>query len=188
MEKGAVSGQIDGKLNHLQKEMAPRAGFEPATCRLTVECSTAELPGNRAPRRAVERGNTNALTVCQALFRKKIMPLVSRPILHHFSACVVEMSVENSENKPRQKRFGVDPASGRLSLGNWHLPLPRSRIGRLLVGGSLILGGTLGFLPVLGFWMVPLGLLVLSHDLPYVRRKRRRFAVWWERRRLRRRD
>ena len=26
--------------------MAPRAGFEPATCRLTVECSTAELPGN----------------------------------------------------------------------------------------------------------------------------------------------
>src|SRR6266536_6493520 len=27
--------------------MAPRAGFEPATIRLTVECSTAELPRNR---------------------------------------------------------------------------------------------------------------------------------------------
>ena len=27
-------------------EMAPRAGFEPATIRLTVECSTTELPGN----------------------------------------------------------------------------------------------------------------------------------------------
>ena len=27
MRKGAVSGQIDDKLNHLQKEMAPRAGF-----------------------------------------------------------------------------------------------------------------------------------------------------------------
>ena len=33
--------------NHLSsEEVAPRAGFEPATCRLTVECSTAELPGN----------------------------------------------------------------------------------------------------------------------------------------------
>ena len=52
MEKGAVSGQIEGKLNHLQKEMAPRAGFEPATCRLTVECSTAELSGNRRNRRS----------------------------------------------------------------------------------------------------------------------------------------
>jgi hypothetical protein len=26
-------------------EMAPRAGFEPATNRLTAGCSTAELPG-----------------------------------------------------------------------------------------------------------------------------------------------
>ena len=26
--------------------MAPRAGIEPATIRLTVECSTAELPRN----------------------------------------------------------------------------------------------------------------------------------------------
>jgi hypothetical protein len=28
--------------------LAPRAGFEPATIRLTVECSTAELPRNKA--------------------------------------------------------------------------------------------------------------------------------------------
>ena len=27
-------------------EVAPRAGFEPATNRLTAGCSTAELPGN----------------------------------------------------------------------------------------------------------------------------------------------
>src|SRR6202048_4231742 len=27
--------------------LAPRAGFEPATIRLTVECSTTELPRNR---------------------------------------------------------------------------------------------------------------------------------------------
>src|SRR6201996_1545572 len=32
------------------KLLAPRAGFEPATIRLTVECSTAELPRNKAKR------------------------------------------------------------------------------------------------------------------------------------------
>jgi hypothetical protein len=35
---------------YLWKCLAPRAGFEPATIRLTVECSTAELPRNRADR------------------------------------------------------------------------------------------------------------------------------------------
>ncbi|WP_245365965.1 MULTISPECIES: hypothetical protein [Rhizobium/Agrobacterium group] len=61
--------------------------------------------------------------------------------------------------------------------------MPRSRIGRISVGTALIGGGALGFLPILGFWMLPLGLLVLSHDLPYVRRKRRRLTLWWGRKR-----
>ena len=43
-----------------------------------------------------------------------------------------------------------------------------------------------GFLPVLGFWMVPLGLLVLSYEFAAVRRHRRRLVVWWEKRRQRR--
>jgi hypothetical protein len=30
--------------------------------------------------------------------------------------------------------------------------------------------------------MLPLGLIVLSHDLPAVRRRRRRMTVWWTRR------
>lgn len=61
--------------------------------------------------------------------------------------------------------------------------MPRSRGMRIASGSALILGGILGFLPVLGFWMVPSGLLVLSYDIPSVRRWRRRMAVWWHRRR-----
>ncbi len=53
---------------------------------------------------------------------------------------------------------------------------------RVVVGVLLIFGGILGFLPILGFWMVPLGLLVLSYDLPMVRRWRRRLEVGWLRR------
>lgn len=33
----------------------------------------------------------------------------------------------------------------------------------------LILGGLLSFLPVLGVWMLPLGLLLLAVDLPVLR-------------------
>jgi hypothetical protein len=53
----------------------------------------------------------------------------------------------------------------------------------MAIGMALVLCGLLGFLPILGFWMLPLGLLVLSHDLPIARRLRRRLAVWWHRRR-----
>jgi hypothetical protein len=36
---------------------------------------------------------------------------------------------------------------------------------RLPVGIVLIAGGTLGFLPVLGFWMIPLGMGVAALDV-----------------------
>jgi hypothetical protein len=63
--------------------------------------------------------------------------------------------------------------------------MPRSRLLRIIIGVLLILLGTLGFLPVLGFWMIPLGLLVLSYDIAAVRRWRRRLEVWWASRRRR---
>jgi len=70
--------------------------------------------------------------------------------------------------------------------------MPASRIGRVLVGILLIIGGILGFLPVLGFWMVPLGLLVLSIDFPAVRKFRRsqevRLGRWWQRRKERQKE
>lgn len=67
--------------------------------------------------------------------------------------------------------------------------MPPTRIGRIIVGLLLIIGGVLGFLPVLGFWMIPLGVLVLSVDFPFIRRWRRQFEVrvvrWWRARKER---
>ena len=80
-------------------------------------------------------------------------------------------------------RFGVDTRSGKLVIGKLRIPMPRSRAGRIGLGSALMVGGTLGFLPILGFWMVPLGFLILSNDIPFVRRQRRKLAIWWERRR-----
>lgn len=81
-----------------------------------------------------------------------------------------------------ERRYRLDQKRGRLVLGSVEIPVPRSRTGRIATGAALVGGGFLGFLPILGFWMVPLGLLVLSHDLSFVRRKRRRATVWWYRR------
>jgi hypothetical protein len=65
----------------------------------------------------------------------------------------------------------------KIFNGHWHLP--KSKPVRIGIGVGLIVLGILGFLPVLGFWMIPLGLLVLSIDLPIVRRWRRQVTVWW---------
>jgi hypothetical protein len=69
----------------------------------------------------------------------------------------------------------------KVRLFNRHWHLPKSRPIRIGLGIVLIAGGLLGFLPVLGFWMLPLGLLVLSVDIPIVRRWRRQITVWWHR-------
>src|SRR5579863_2354001 len=45
--------------------LAPRAGFEPATIRLTVECSTAELPRNRRNRRSQPAAYNKASGPCK---------------------------------------------------------------------------------------------------------------------------
>jgi hypothetical protein len=66
----------------------------------------------------------------------------------------------------------------RIRLRGREIPLPRSRIARVVIGVLMVGLGLLGFLPVLGFWMVPLGLMILSIDLPAVRRFRRRMEVW----------
>jgi hypothetical protein len=71
----------------------------------------------------------------------------------------------------------------KISVLGREFRMPQSRGLRITIGVLLTLGGVLGFLPILGFWMVPLGLLVLSYEFAAVRRRRRRFVVWWERRR-----
>jgi len=43
---------------------------------------------------------------------------------------------------------------------------PSSRLVRLPLGFLLILGGILSFLPVLGIWMLPLGLMLIAQDIP----------------------
>ena len=58
---------------------------------------------------------------------------------------------------------------------------PGARWVRVPIALLLIAGGCVGFLPVLGFWMVPLGLLVLALDVPFLQRPVLRFITWLQR-------
>jgi hypothetical protein len=51
---------------------------------------------------------------------------------------------------------------------------------RIPLGIALILGGIVGFLPVLGFWMVPLGLVLIARDIPFLRPSLIRLLQWIE--------
>ena len=48
---------------------------------------------------------------------------------------------------------------------------------RTLLGILLMIGGVLGFLPILGFWMFPLGMAFIALDLPFTQKRIDHFIV-----------
>lgn len=46
---------------------------------------------------------------------------------------------------------------------------PAHQLVRIPIGLLLIVGGLLSFLPILGLWMLPLGLLLLALDIAFLR-------------------
>jgi hypothetical protein len=59
---------------------------------------------------------------------------------------------------------------------------PSARWLRIPAGLLLIIGGFLAILPIFGLWMLPLGVVLLSEDVPPLRRATGRVLAWIERR------
>ena len=55
---------------------------------------------------------------------------------------------------------------------------PDARWIRAPVGLILLIGGIFSFLPILGIWMLPLGLLLMAYDVPLLRKPVARFTFW----------
>jgi hypothetical protein len=70
---------------------------------------------------------------------------------------------------------------------------PWAMLIRIPLAIFLVVGGVFSFLPVLGIWMLPLGLLLLAIDLPFLQRPvnstvisgQRRWSLWRRARRNR---
>ena len=69
------------------------------------------------------------------------------------------------------------------NFGRW-VRQPRLIWVRIPAGIVLIAAGFVGFLPILGFWMIPLGVIIIAQDVPFLRRPIARALKWaldkWE--------
>ena len=71
------------------------------------------------------------------------------------------------------------------SFVRW-LRRPSSRLVRIPLAALLILGGIFSFLPILGLWMLPLGLLLFAQDVPPLQKPMAQGLGWIERKWLER--
>jgi hypothetical protein len=101
-----------------------------------------------------------------------------------------EIDGERAPLKEERSRRRINRLLDRLGsrLPQWGASLletarnPTARWVRIAIAVALILGGIVGFLPVLGFWMIPLGVILLSLDLPPLARAVDRLSLWIRRR------
>jgi hypothetical protein len=106
------------------------------------------------------------------------------------------MCVDNTGHEPTRGRLAGEERDRerRLELLVRRLPQrlqtvvrwlrrPAARWVRIPAGLLLIVASLFSILPILGLWMLPLGLVLLAEDVPPVRRATDRVLAWIERRR-----
>jgi len=97
-------------------------------------------------------------------------------------ATISEIPVDKHQQRLAQK---LDRLASKLprcmASGLRWLRRPSSRWLRLPTGLLLIVGGAFSILPLLGLWMLPLGLLLLVQDVPFLRQPTRRALTWVQR-------
>lgn len=89
----------------------------------------------------------------------------------------VTRSAGQQELRAAFKRLERDLPKRLASTLRW-LRHPASRWARLPAGLALIFGGVFSFLPILGVWMLPLGLMLIAADVPFLQRPMARFTMW----------
>jgi hypothetical protein len=90
------------------------------------------------------------------------------------------MATTASDLDQHLKKFEARlPTSAARAIG-W-LRQPSSSYVRVPLAAALILSGFVGFLPILGFWMIPLGLLLIAKDIPFLRGPLVGVLTWAER-------
>lgn len=64
---------------------------------------------------------------------------------------------------------------------------PSSWLVRIPLAILLVAGGVFSFLPILGLWMLPLGLLLIAQDVPFLQKPLVKVLGWIERKWMERR-
>jgi hypothetical protein len=91
------------------------------------------------------------------------------------------LSKDSKAELDRQFAWFEGKLSPRLARFVGWLRKPSSRFVRIPLAILLILGGIFSILPVLGLWMLPLGLLLFAQDVPILQKPMARMLGWIER-------
>ena len=96
------------------------------------------------------------------------------------------VSATSGADAQRELEGYIDAICARLPAWfcNWLVWLrrpPRWPV-RILAALALSIGGLLSFLPVLGLWMLPLGLIIIAQDVTSLQRPLLRAFRWADRR------
>ena len=70
--------------------------------------------------------------------------------------------------------------AGPAKFVGW-LRKPSSKLVRIPLALLLMLGGVFSILPILGLWMLPLGLLLIAQDVPFLEKPVAQSLGWIER-------
>jgi hypothetical protein len=68
----------------------------------------------------------------------------------------------------------------KVGFGRFKVKLPHSKLWRIALGVALLLGSLFWFLPLLGLWMLPLGIMVLAVDIPAAQRLSKWSVKKWQ--------
>ena len=96
------------------------------------------------------------------------------------------MSQEGQERLDRAFDVLEHEAPDRVARAIRWLRSPASRWVRLPLGLLFIAGGLLWFLPVLGIELLPIGLLLVAQDVPFLKKPVGNGMLWLERKWLQR--
>ncbi|MDB5610096.1 MAG: hypothetical protein JWP25_6996 [Bradyrhizobium sp.] len=91
------------------------------------------------------------------------------------------MSKHSREELDRHFAWFEGRLPPRLARFVGWLRKPSSWLVRIPLAILLIVGGIFSFLPVLGLWMLPLGLLLFAQDVPILQKPLSRMLGWIER-------
>ncbi|HHB82669.1 MAG TPA: hypothetical protein ENK61_04265 [Devosia sp.] len=92
-------------------------------------------------------------------------------------------SSQQKEETRLNRRFDQIEQRAPGGLGRIFAALRRPSMAfvRIPLGLILVIGGVFSILPLLGLWMLPIGLLLLAIDLPFLRWPLNRAVAWIER-------
>ena len=91
------------------------------------------------------------------------------------------MSIESKQELDRHFAWFEERLPPRGAKFVAWLRKPSSIWVRIPLAFLLIVGGIFSFLPILGLWMLPLGLLLFAQDVPWLQPPLARMLGWIER-------